>query len=135
MISRGIGSLLLSSLCALAAGAAQAQPGPPPQGLADGRFDGVWEFQSTTAVGACPGIAPGDVTIRGGHVVAANGGGAEPWGYVESDGTIVAKFAVGGHVSRANGSLRGESGSGAWSSSTDFCGGNWRAQRRSRAAR
>lgn len=124
-------SLFVGAACALIAGAAPAQD----TGLGGGRYDGVWEFSSTTTSGSCPSIAPGDVTIQDSRVVSANGGGAEPWGYVESDGTFVARFTTGEHVSRANGSLRGDSGSGAWSSSTDFCGGTWRAQRNGRARR
>ena len=123
-------SLFFGAACALAASAAPAQE----PGLGGGRHDGVWAFSSTTTSGSCPSIAPADVTIQGGHVVSANGGGAEPWGYVESDGTFVARFTTGGHVSRANGSLRGDAGSGAWSSSTDLCGGAWRAQRNGRAS-
>jgi hypothetical protein len=114
------------------AGAALAQGA---SAIGSGAFDGVWTFSSTTTAGDCPSLAPGSVTVKGGLVIAANGGSAEPWGYVEGDGTIVARFTIAGHISRANGALRGESGSGAWSSSTDFCGGAWRAQRNVRAAR
>ena len=124
-------SLFLGAACALAVSAAPAQE----SGLGGGRYDGVWAFASTTTSGSCPSIAPADVTIQGGRVVSANGGGSEPWGYVENDGTFVARFTTGDHVSRANGVLRGDSGTGAWSSSTDFCGGAWRAQRSGRAKR
>jgi hypothetical protein len=121
-------------LVALAAGgAAQAQQ----HGSAHGA-DGVWTFEASTSSGSCPGIEPRDVTIESGHVVAANGGASQPWGYVEGDGTFVARFtdAGGAHISRVVGSLHGDSGKGAWSSSTDLCGGNWRASRSgSRATR
>ncbi len=101
------------------------------QGLSIGAaFDGVWTFASTTTSGSCPGLVPASVTIQAGHVIEANGGALSPWGYVESDGTFVARFTdANGHVSRASGTLRGAAGTGAWSSGTDFCGGAWRAQR------
>jgi len=124
-------SLFLGAACALVAGAVLAQEST----LGGSRYDGVWSFSSTTTSGSCPSLAPADVTIEDGHVVAANGGGAEPWGYVESDGVFVARFTRGDHVSRANGSLKGDAGSGAWSSSSDLCGGVWRAQRNARARR
>lgn len=91
--------------------------------------DGLWTFESDTSSGNCPALVPRDVTIKGGLVVGANGGASQPWGYVESDGTFVARFtdSGGGHVSRAVGALKGGSGKGAWSSGTDYCGGNWRA--------
>jgi hypothetical protein len=103
-------------------------------GVAAGVADGVWLFESTTTAGDCPSLALRGVTIENGRVVAVNGGAASPWGYVESDGTFVARFAdPNGHVARAVGSLHGESGKGAWSSSTDLCGGAWRASRRGAA--
>ena len=121
------------------ASAAAAQPSHAPAAsdspLGGVRFDGAWAFSSTTSSGNCPSLAPTDVIVQGGHVVAVNGGAAEPWGYVESDGTIVVRLTVNGHIARANGALRGDSGTGAWSSSTDLCGGNWRAQRNARAGR
>jgi hypothetical protein len=108
----------------LAAAEEQAQPSIGAKGA-----DGLWRFESTTTSGSCPSLEPRDVTIQGGHIVAANGGASQPWGYVESDGTFVARFtdASGSHVSRAVGSLKGGAGKGAWSSASDYCGGNWRA--------
>jgi len=91
--------------------------------------DGLWSFEASTSSGNCPALVPRDVTIQGGLVVSANGGASQPWGYVESDGTFVARFTDSGgdHVSRAVGALKGGVGKGAWSSGTDYCGGNWRA--------
>jgi len=92
-------------------------------------YDGGWTFEATTTVGNCPAMVPNSVTIRD-HRVAGAGGSSAPWGYAESDGTIVARFTdQSGRVARANGRLRTADGSGAWSSSTDMCGGTWRAYR------
>lgn len=124
--------LVLAISYILAAGPAFAQEAPA---MGSGNFDGVWTFSSTTTAGDCPSLTPANVTVKGGYVVAANDGAAEPWGYVEDDGTFAARFAIGGHLSRATGALRGDFGAGAWSSSTDFCGGAWRAQRVARADR
>lgn len=99
-----------------------------------GRFDGAWTVQVTTTVGSCPALVPGAIDIREDRVaetpiMTASNARTHPWGYVESDGTIVARFTTQGHVARAHGQLRGNAGSGAWSSSTDMCGGTWKARR------
>jgi hypothetical protein len=95
-------------------------------------FDGAWTFEATTTVGACPALVPSAVIIRDNRIAGAAGaaGSDAHWGYVEGDGTFVARFTdQGGHMARANGQLRDGAGSGAWSSSTDLCGGAWRAVR------
>ncbi|MGA8172692.1 MAG: hypothetical protein WB816_17915 [Methylocystis sp.] len=120
----------------LAAGAAWAQPGKikaagdEAPGIAGAGYDGVWNFESTTTAGNCPTLVPVSVVVEKGLVVSANNGASTPWGYVETDGTFVARFTdANGHVSRANGRFAGGGGSGAWSSGTDYCGGAWRAHR------
>ena len=105
------------------------------EGAGAASYDGAWIFEATTASGDCPSLAPSSVTIQGGRVVSANNGAMTPWGYVEGDGTFVARFTdQNGRISRASGTLRGASGSGAWSSSTNLCGGAWRASRASERA-
>jgi hypothetical protein len=102
-----------------------------------GRYDGAWIFEARASVGSCPGLLPDSIEIRGDLLVGTQAGAAAlasgrmaHWGYVESDGAIMTRFtSQGGHVARAHGHLRGNSGSGAWSSPTDKCGGTWRAQR------
>jgi hypothetical protein len=117
----------------LAAGAAQAErrhtrvERAPSSAAAPSGYDGNWTIEATTTVGACAPILPSAVTIQGNRIVQASGGA--PWGYIEGDGVIVARFSDGGRLARAHGSLRGGSGAGAWSSSTDYCGGTWRAAR------
>jgi len=125
--------MLFIASCVIAAGAAAAQPNREPEAqspIGARGFDGVWAFAATTTAGNCPGLTPSSVTIEGGRVVSVNGGALSPWGYVESDGTFVARLTdSGGHISRAIGKLRSAAGTGAWSSSTDYCGGAWRASR------
>jgi hypothetical protein len=95
-------------------------------------YDGPWSIEAATTVGNCPALVPASLTIRDNRVASAAGVSADPWGYVENDGTFVARFTdSGGHLARANGRLSGAGGSGAWSSSTDMCGGTWRARRAS----
>lgn len=98
-----------------------------------GRFDGAWTIEATTTVGSCPALVPNAIDIRSDRVaetaVDAVSKRTAPWGYVESDGTIVARFTTQGRIARAHGQLRGNAGSGAWSSSTDMCGGVWKARR------
>jgi len=124
-------SLLLLTAIATA-GAAQAQTnktGDDTTALG-ARYDGVWNFESTTTAGNCPTLTPSSVVVEGGRVVSANNGASTPWGYVEGDGTFVARFTdANGHISRASGRFTETSGTGAWSSGTDYCGGAWRAHR------
>lgn len=95
-----------------------------------GDVNGVWRIEATTSVGNCPALIPESLQIADNRIAAAPGGALTPWGYVDSDGTIVARFTdAGGRVARFHGALRGARGSGAWSSSTDMCGGAWRAAR------
>ena len=92
--------------------------------------DGAWRIESTTTVGTCGGQIPGDLTIVDHKIAGATGAPATSWGYVDEAGQIVARFTgSGGRVVRLHGRLRGATGSGAWSSSTDMCGGVWRATR------
>jgi hypothetical protein len=93
-------------------------------------FDGSWVLEVTTTVGPCPGSVADVVSIRDNRIVAIDERGVSPWGYVENDGTLVARFTKeDGRILRIHGQLRGSAGSGAWSSSTDMCGGAWRATR------
>jgi len=93
-----------------------------------GKLDGAWVIDAATTVGACPGLVPQTITIRDGKVTDASG--VSPWGYVEGDGTFVARFTTqSGHMARTQGRLGAGGGSGAWSSNTDMCGGTWRAAR------
>ncbi len=132
--------LLLAAGLTVAAGATHAQtsrrPAPPTKPADNnapalgGGYDGSWAFESTTTSGNCPTLTPINVVVQAGRVVSANNGTSTPWGYVEPDGTFVARFTdANGHVSRASGRLNGASGTGAWSSGSDFCGGAWRARR------
>ncbi|ARN81297.1 hypothetical protein [Methylocystis bryophila] len=132
VLAASIAALVLS-LASPAAARRSSQQGGGDDGASGGRNDGVWTFNSTTTAGNCPALEPRDVTIQGGRVVSANGGASQPWGYVEGNGTFVARFTdANGHVSRANGRLAGSSGKGAWSSGSDYCGGRWTASRSGR---
>ncbi|MFY9658803.1 MAG: hypothetical protein WAK01_19845 [Methylocystis sp.] len=130
LLAASIAALVLAANPALARRSSQGGDG---DGSTSGRNDGVWTFNSSTTAGNCPQLEPRDVTIQGGHVVSANGGTSQPWGYVEGNGTFVARFTdANGHVSRAVGKLAGSSGKGAWSSGSDYCGGRWTASRSGR---
>ena len=92
-------------------------------------FDGDWQVEARTTVGECaPGVS-GTVRIEGGRVVASSADGVQVWGYLEDNGDISTRFTAGQKMARANGRLKGASGSGAWSSNTDYCGGTWKAQK------
>jgi len=125
-------ALSIIAAAALVAGAAHAAPGEDGRSriAAAGAFDGAWTFESGVSSGSCPTLTPQSVRIAGGRVVAVNGGAAQPWGYVTSDGTLSVRLTFAdGHITRASGTLRRAEGGGSWSSSTAFCGGVWRASR------
>ncbi|ATQ69465.1 MULTISPECIES: hypothetical protein [Methylosinus] len=132
---RGIVLSVLGSV--MLASSVQAAPRESAGTPEAGRYDGAWVFEARVTVGSCPGLLPGSIEIRGDLLVGTQAAAAAfaagrmaHWGYVESDGAIMTRFtSQDGHVARAHGQLRGNSGSGAWSSSTDKCGGTWRAQR------
>ncbi len=126
--------LLLTLTAAIISAPAAAQPNKTRMArtpASDAKnFDGAWTIEAATTVGSCPALVPAYLTIRGNRVASAGGVSVEPWGYVEGDGTFVARFTdQGGRLARFSGRLGGATGSGAWSSSTDMCGGAWRARK------
>ncbi len=89
--------------------------------------NGVWTVEASTTVGACPSLIPSTLTLEQNKIASAEGVPVQAWGYVE-EGSIVARCTgEGQHVARFHGTLKGGRGTGAWSSSTDMCGGTWRA--------
>lgn len=107
----------------------QAAPAPV------GDPNGSWSIEAATTVGECPMLIPDAVQIADNKIVPAPSGGVSSWGYVDEEGTIVARFTgEGERVARFHGTLRSGKGTGAWSSSTDMCGGIWRAWRTEAAA-
>jgi len=100
-----------------------------PVAMDASRFDGRWTIEAT-AGGACPVARQSMIAeLRGGRLIQLTGLSASSSGHVSSDGAFVAKFSTLGHAARAHGTLQATSGSGAWSSSSEICGGTWRAHR------
>ncbi len=92
--------------------------------------DGAWRIESSTTVGACSGLIPDALSIADHKIASAPGAPVTSWGYVDEAGQLVARFTgTSGRVVRLHGQLTGAKGSGAWSSSTDMCGGVWRGTR------
>lgn len=90
--------------------------------------NGVWNIAPATTVGNCPGLIPTSLTLAGNKIASAGGAQVQAWGYLDENGNIVARFTgEGEHVARFHGTLKSGRGEGAWSSSTDMCGGTWRA--------
>lgn len=90
--------------------------------------NGSWAVEATTTVGNCPALIPSALTLADNKIASAAGASVQAWGYVDESGNIVARFTgEGEHVARFHGTLKGGKGAGAWSSSTDLCGGEWRA--------
>jgi hypothetical protein len=102
-----------------------AETAPAPRDV-----NGSWTVESETTVGSCPQFIPSALTIADNKIAGASGAEVATWGYVDEDGNIVGRFTAKGegeHVARFHCALKGGKGSGAWSSSTDMCGGTWRA--------
>ncbi len=93
------------------------------------KFDGEWTVEARTTVGACQPEVAGTVTVQDGRVVASSGADIGVWGYIEADGVVSARFTQGQAMLRVQGALKDASGSGTWSSNTNYCGGKWTAQR------
>ncbi|HEY8125010.1 MAG TPA: hypothetical protein VIF88_06280 [Methylocystis sp.] len=135
-------ALALAVVCLAAQGASAKQPRqkarPDRQQALTGSVgdpNGRWQIEATTTVGECPTFIPPSVEITDNKIKASPGSAVSSWGYVDGEGTIVARFTgQGERVARFQGTLRSGRGSGAWSSSTDLCGGTWRASRSDAAA-
>lgn len=131
---------LALAACVAAGGAYAKQPraqkakpenGPSLSGPV-GDTNGSWSIEAATTVGACQLLIPPSFDIVDGKIAGPAG---SAWGYVDDEGTIVARFTgQGERVARFHGTLRNGKGAGAWSSSTDLCGGTWRATRTAAAA-
>lgn len=94
-----------------------------------GGANGTWSIDAATTVGACQLSIPPSFDVIDNKIAASSSAGSS-WGYVDQGGTIVARFTgQGERVVRFSGTLRNGRGAGAWSSSTDLCGGTWRASR------
>lgn len=118
----------------LAAGGALAKPhkqrsvaAEPAAPARSGDPNGAWSVEAKTSVGECASLIPNGLKIAENKIESATGASVSTWGYVDEDGNIVARFEAGGRVARFHGTLKGGRGSGAWSSSTDMCGGTWKA--------
>lgn len=103
---------------------------PAAETAAPRDVNGAWAIDWATTVGNCPTLIPSELTISERKIADAAGADVASWGYVDEEGNIVARFTTktgGEHVARFHGALKAGKGSGAWSSSTDMCGGTWRA--------
>jgi hypothetical protein len=133
--------LTVGLAASLVAGGAMAKPNKyhkpaasPALATAPAGPNGSWTIEATTTVGECPSLIPTDLTVADNRIADAGGARIASWGYVDDAGNIVARFTgEGEHVARFHGALKGGKGAGAWSSSTDMCGGTWRAERQKSA--
>ncbi|MEF3366469.1 hypothetical protein V3H18_07975 [Methylocystis sp. 9N] len=134
--------LLMLAICVAAGGANAKQPsktkpkpGSEQAASMPGDPNGSWTVEATTTVGECPTLIPPSLEIADNRIAPTQGAQLSSWGYVDQEGSIVARFTGSGErVVRLHGTMRGGQASGAWSSSTDMCGGVWRASRSREAA-
>ena len=98
--------------------------------VGSGNANGSWSVQATTSVGSCSSLIPDSLVIVDNKISETTGTNVSVWGYIDETGAITARFTSSDeHVARFHGRFRGSNGAGAWSSSTDLCGGSWRAVR------
>jgi hypothetical protein len=98
--------------------------------VGSGNANGSWSVQATTSVGSCSSLIPDSLVIVDNKISETTGANVSVWGYIDETGGITARFTSSDeHVARFHGRFRGSNGAGAWSSSTDLCGGSWRAVR------
>ncbi|MBM3561596.1 MAG: hypothetical protein FJX48_00285 [Alphaproteobacteria bacterium] len=136
--------LALALAACVAAGSAYAKQPRGPKAKPEGEqalsgsgsnANGRWSIETTTTVGECQIVIPQTFDIVDNKIAAPPGAAGSSWGYVDEGGTLVARFTgQGDRVVRFSGTLRNGKGSGPWSSSTDLCGGTWRASRIDAAA-
>jgi hypothetical protein len=92
-------------------------------------YDGTWEVDGVTEVGPCEKTFHGEVSVEHNDIVGTNTGTTEAVGSIEANGTAWARFTRADGIARAQGHFQGASASGAWSSSTAYCGGRWKARK------
>lgn len=92
-------------------------------------FDGRWEFVLTTTVGTCEKTLPGAFAVRGLDIDPDSKSPLKAAGALEKNGSMWSRLSAGEHVYRIQGRFRGAGASGAWSSGSRYCGGNWHASR------
>lgn len=95
------------------------------------QFDGTYGVEVATLDGTC-GASRWTVEVQHGQVISVspNTNGIYATGLIEDDGTVSMSFHGGnGDVAHVGGTVKGASGTGAWSSPTLLCGGTWRADK------
>ena len=125
-MNRGVLAVVFS----LIVGDAWAAASKSTEPVGSGKANGVWSVQATTSVGACSNLIPDSLVIVDNKISETTRTNVSVWGYIDETGAITARFTSSDeHVARFHGRFRGSNGAGAWSSSTDLCGGSWRAVR------
>ena len=117
---RVFSTCIFAAACCALSGAALVQSMP---------FDGHWSVVLQTTVGKCEPEIKGAFIVKSIDIGAAADSAIVADGAVEKSGNMWVRFSAGEDQYRAQGSLRGASGEGAWSSGTRYCGGRWKAVR------
>jgi hypothetical protein len=91
-------------------------------------FDGDWSVRITAQRGSCSGYTV-PIEVSGGRVSYSGFFDATATGSVRPNGAIKVRFAHEDQVVDASGSVRGQTGSGRWTSPTKGCAGTWTARR------
>lgn len=116
---------------ALAIGCAMPVPATAQVG-----FGGQWSVSATVDEGGCIGPYRYPIVVRDGVVDDASGSGADAFGRVADDGTLIGSIRSGLASIAVEGRLRSSTGSGRWNLGGPVaCSGRWTANKRGQSER
>lgn len=95
------------------------------------QFDGVYSVEVVVEDGKCAN-SHWTVAVSHGQIasVSPNNNNISASGLIEDDGVVSMTFRGGDdQIAHVGGTVKGNSGKGAWSSPTLLCGGVWRADK------
>ncbi len=93
-------------------------------------YDGVYSVEVITDVGTCDRAYRWSVEVADGKVTSAANMPMSATGIIDRTGLVQLALHHDAQVAHVAGQMKGNVGSGTWSSPTMQCGGHWRAERR-----
>src|SRR5271166_1420249 len=102
--------------------AAHAKTGSPTH-----VHDGVYSIYVVTDQGSCRKSYTSKIAVSGGQIRATGHALIRGAGHIGTGGAVLVTLRLVRHAVHVTGRIRGDSGSGKWSSQGFGCGGSWRA--------
>ena len=91
--------------------------------------DGVYAVDIVTRQGACDRAYHWTIAVSGGRISSGADALMQASGQIDGRGNVSLAFRRDNNVAHVTGRVKGNAGSGAWSSPTMQCGGSWSAAR------